>query len=56
LDLTAPARKEAVKFVHPDGRRAIVPHHARLDIGRGTLMEMLRQADIDPDEFFAAFR
>ncbi|MHB1260241.1 MAG: type II toxin-antitoxin system HicA family toxin [Thermoplasmatota archaeon] len=45
-----------VKFGHPDGRLAIVAHHASRDLGRGVLMEILRQADIDPDEFFAKFR
>lgn len=45
-----------VKFGHADGRRISVPHHARRDLHRGLLMEICRQAGIDPDEFFAAFR
>jgi predicted RNA binding protein YcfA (HicA-like mRNA interferase family) len=45
-----------VKLRHPDGRQAIVPHHARKDLGRGLLRTIVRDAGIDPDEFFAAFR
>ncbi len=45
-----------VKFRHADGRQAIVPHHARAEIGRGLLATIVKDAGIDPDDFFAAFR
>jgi predicted RNA binding protein YcfA (HicA-like mRNA interferase family) len=45
-----------VHFVHPDGRHAVVPHHAREDIGRGLLFTIIKDARIDPDDFLAAFR
>lgn len=45
-----------VKFRHPDGRQAIVPHHARRELGVGLLRTIVKDSGIDPDEFFAAFR
>lgn len=45
-----------VKFRHADGRRTVVPFHAREDIGRGLLLDIVKEARIDADEFFGAFR
>lgn len=45
-----------VKFRHADGRQAIVPHHARRELGRGLLRTIVKDAGIDVDEFFAVFR
>ena len=45
-----------VKFRHEDGRRTSVPHHAREEIDRNLLKRIVSQGEIDPDEFFAAFR
>lgn len=42
-----------VKFRHPDGRRTVVPHHSREDIGRGILASVVKEAGIDLDEFLA---
>lgn len=39
------------QFRHPDGRRVTVSVHPRLDIGRGTLSGILRQAEIPREKF-----
>jgi predicted RNA binding protein YcfA (HicA-like mRNA interferase family) len=36
---------------HPDGRATVVPMHSGEDIGRGLLRAILREAEIDTDEF-----
>jgi predicted RNA binding protein YcfA (HicA-like mRNA interferase family) len=36
---------------HPDGRATVVPVHSGEDIGRGLLRAILREAEINPDEF-----
>lgn len=38
-------------FKNPDGRTTVVPQHGGQDIGRGLLRAILREAEIDPDEF-----
>lgn len=40
-----------VHFRHADGRRTQVPRHAREDIGRGLLREIIRQAGVSVEEF-----
>lgn len=42
-----------VKFRHADGRRTVVPNHARETIGRGLLLDIVKEARIDPHEFFS---
>ncbi len=38
-------------YIHPaTRRRAIIPFHKK-DLPKGTLLEILRQAGINPDEF-----
>lgn len=37
-------------FEHPDGRRTVVPLHAR-EIGRGLLRQILADIGLTPDEF-----
>lgn len=39
-----------VVFLHPDGRRTVVPAHSR-PVRTGTLRAILRQADISLSEF-----
>ena len=39
------------RYVHPDGRRTIVPFHAGQDLGRGLLRKILKDIDVDPEEF-----
>jgi len=38
---------------HEDGRVVTVPIHANQDIGRGLLRKILRDAELDRDDFFA---
>lgn len=45
-----------VRLAHPDGRTTVLPRHDGADLGRTLLMDAVRQAGIDPEEFFAAFR
>ena len=40
-----------VRFKHPDGRRTVVPVHGNEDLGKGLLMEILRQIKISKDEY-----
>jgi len=37
-------------FRHPDGRRVTVPMHSARTIGVGLLAQILRGAEIDPDD------
>ena len=36
---------------HPDGRSTVVPVHAREEIGRGLLWKIIKDAEVDVDEF-----
>jgi predicted RNA binding protein YcfA (HicA-like mRNA interferase family) len=36
---------------HPDGRRTVVPVHAGETIGPGLLNKILKDAEIEPEEF-----
>jgi len=38
-------------FKHKDGRTATIPYHKREDIPRGLLSKILRDTEIDKDEF-----
>ena len=38
-------------FQHSDGRTTLVPRHGGEDIGRGLLRQILREAEITPEEF-----
>ena len=38
-------------FGHSDGRTTLVPKHGGEDIGRGLLRQILREAEISPEEF-----
>jgi len=37
-------------YRHPDGRRATIPMHSSRTIGVGLLAQILRDADIDPND------
>ncbi len=39
------------RYVHPDGRRTMIPFHAGQDIGRGLLRKILRDVELAPEEF-----
>jgi len=38
-------------FRHPDGRATVVPMHRGEDIGRGLIRAILRDIEIQPEEF-----
>lgn len=38
---------------HPDGRRTVVPVHRGEDIGKGLLRKIVRDAQVDVDEFLS---
>jgi predicted RNA binding protein YcfA (HicA-like mRNA interferase family) len=42
-----------VIFAHSDGRRTIVPNHAREDIGVGLLRKIIRDVELDVEQFLA---
>ena len=39
------------KFVHPDGRKTIVPMHGSEEIGTGLTFEIIKQAGLTRDEY-----
>lgn len=48
--VSRPGRGSHVVFVHPDGRRTVVPAHAR-PVRTGTLRTILNQANIGLEDF-----
>ena len=38
-------------FQHPDDRTTLVPRHGGEDIGRGLLRQILREAELTPEQF-----
>lgn len=36
---------------HPDGRKTVVPVHAREDIGRGLLRSIIKDAGVEVGDF-----
>ena len=40
-----------LRLVHPDGRRVTVPMHKGIDVGKGLLRKILRDAKVSADEF-----
>ena len=40
-------------FRHADGRTTVIPFHAGEDLGRGLIRAILRDIDLDPEEFIA---
>ncbi|MAH51818.1 hypothetical protein CMI37_38735 [Candidatus Pacearchaeota archaeon] len=40
-----------VRFRHPDGRRTVVPIHGNEDLGKGLLMEILKQIKLSKEEY-----
>jgi predicted RNA binding protein YcfA (HicA-like mRNA interferase family) len=44
-------RGSHVRLRHPDGRVVTVPEHGAQDIGRGLLRKILRDADLNPEQF-----
>jgi len=40
-----------VRFIHPDGRRTVVPIHGNEDLNISLLSEILKQCKISRDEY-----
>lgn len=40
-----------IRYVHPDGRKTTIPVHGNEEIGKGLLLEILRQMEISREEF-----
>lgn len=40
-----------IRYLHPDGRRTVVPVHGNEDLGRGLLKEILKQIKLSRDEY-----
>ena len=40
-----------VRFIHPDGRKTVVPVHGNEDLGKGLLLEILKQIKITKEEY-----
>lgn len=43
-------------LLHDDGRRTVLPVHSGESIGRGLLVKILRDCDLDRDHLFAVLR
>jgi len=40
-----------VRYVHPDGRRTVVPVHGNEKLGKGLLREILKQIKLSREEY-----
>ena len=40
-----------VRYVHPDGRKTVVPVHGSEMLGRGLIAEILRQTELSREEY-----
>ncbi len=40
-----------VRYVHPDGRKTTVPVHGNEELGKGLILEILKQIKISRDEY-----
>ena len=41
-----------VRFKHPDGRRTVIPIHSNEKLGKGLLLEILKQIKLTKEELF----
>jgi predicted RNA binding protein YcfA (HicA-like mRNA interferase family) len=37
-------------YIHADGRRTTVPMHGKRDLGKGLLRQIMRDADLAPED------
>lgn len=44
-------RGSHVRYVHPDGRKTIIPVHGNEEIGIGLLSDILKQIELTKDEY-----
>ena len=40
-----------VRYIHPDGRRTVVPVHGNEKLGKGLLREILKQIKLSREEY-----
>jgi predicted RNA binding protein YcfA (HicA-like mRNA interferase family) len=40
-----------VRYVHPDGRKTTIPVHSNEDLGKGLILEILKQIKITREEY-----
>ncbi len=40
-----------VFYRHPNGRYTTLPHHGNQDLGRSLIRQILREIEIEPEEF-----
>ena len=40
-----------MRYVHPDGRRTVVPVHGNEKLGKGLLREILKQIKLSREEY-----
>jgi len=40
-----------VRYVHPDGRKTTIPVHGNEELGKGLLLEILKQIKISREEY-----
>ena len=40
-----------VRFKHPDGRRTVVPVHGNEKLGKGLILEILKQIKLSKEEY-----
>ena len=40
-----------VRYKHPDGRRTVVPVHGNEDLGKGLLLEILKQINLSKEGY-----
>jgi len=40
-----------VRYFHPDGRKTTIPVHSNEDLGKGLLLEILKQIKITKEEY-----
>ena len=45
-------RGSHIFFKHSDGRSTVVPYHSKEDIGKGLFRQILKDIEIEPEEFF----
>ncbi len=40
-----------VRYIHPDGRKTTIPVHGNEELGKGLLLEILKQIKISREEY-----
>ena len=40
-----------VRYIHPDGRKTVVPVHGDEELGKGLLIEILKQIKLEREEY-----